>query len=313
MSTALSTAPAKPSGALAIMAARLNIEPEKMKATLKATVFKECKNDEELAALVVVSNEYRLNPLLREIFAFSGKGGGIVPLVSVDGWVKLVNNHPQMDGLEFDFHEANGQLTAVTCTIYRKDRTRPIKVTEYLSECRRNTEPWKMEHRMLRHKALKECARYAFGFSGIYDEDEAEEIRDVTPPGPAIPQRNPFASAPVVEAPPVGEPAPPQEPEAPPQAEEPADFTLDPYAGGTIAYFEDVRVVQSPATAARKWTRYDIRYTIAGGPERTTGSFSNTVGDLVSNFEGGEKICLWIETKGQNSNITKLALVEEGA
>ena len=29
---------------------------------------------------------------------------------------------------------------------------------------------------MLRHKALIQCARIAFGFSGIYDEDEAHRI-----------------------------------------------------------------------------------------------------------------------------------------
>ncbi|MCO2532685.1 phage recombination protein Bet, partial [Pseudomonas aeruginosa] len=37
--------------------------------------------------------------------------------------------------------------------------------------------------RMLRHKAMIQCARLAFGFAGIYDQDEAERIveRDVTP------------------------------------------------------------------------------------------------------------------------------------
>jgi len=29
---------------------------------------------------------------------------------------------------------------------------------------------------MLRHKALMQCARYAFGFSGIVDEDEVAEV-----------------------------------------------------------------------------------------------------------------------------------------
>jgi hypothetical protein len=42
-----------------------------------------------------------------------------------------------------------------------------------------------MEHRMLRHKATIQCARVAFGFSGITDEDEAVNTpgiaRDVTP------------------------------------------------------------------------------------------------------------------------------------
>lgn len=168
------------------MAARINVEPEKLHATLKATVFKGATN-EELLALVVVANEYGLNPLLKELYAFPAKGGGIVPVVSIDGWVSMVNNHPQMDGMEFNHHHSDsGKIEAVTCRIYRKDRSRPIEVKEYLSECKRNTEPWKMENRMLRHKALMQCARYAFGFSGITDEDEAAStpgMRNVTPGG----------------------------------------------------------------------------------------------------------------------------------
>ena len=31
---------------------------------------------------------------------------------------------------------------------------------------------------MLRHKALIQCARIAFGFAGIYDEDEGQRIRE---------------------------------------------------------------------------------------------------------------------------------------
>ena len=67
---------------------------------------------------------------------------------------------------------------------WHRSRWSHISVTEHLSECKRNTEPWKMEHRMLRHKALMQCARYAFGFSGVTDEDEAADtpgMRDVTP------------------------------------------------------------------------------------------------------------------------------------
>jgi phage recombination protein Bet len=173
--TALSTQAQPRASALAVMANRLNVDPSKLHGTLKATVFKGA-TDEELLALVVVANEYRLNPLTKEIYAFPAKGGGIVPVVSVDGWVSMVNDHPQMDGLEFEHHrEEDGKLVAVTCRIYRKDRSRPIEVTEYLSECRRNTEPWKMENRMLRHKTLMQCARYAFGFSGVTDEEEAAE------------------------------------------------------------------------------------------------------------------------------------------
>jgi phage recombination protein Bet len=168
------------------MASRFNVEPQKLHETLKNTVFKGA-SDSEMMTLVVVANEYGLNPLTKEIYAFPAKGGGIVPVVSIDGWIHLANSHPQMDGLDFEFaHDEGGKLVSCTCIIHRKDRSRPVKVTEYLAECRRGTEPWKMEHRMLRHKALIQCSRVAFGFSGIVDDEEAVSLRDVTPPPAAV-------------------------------------------------------------------------------------------------------------------------------
>lgn len=185
MSTAITENTPQKASALNLMASRFSVEPDKLLSTLKATVFKGATND-ELLALVVVANTYGLSPLLKEIYAFPAKGGGIVPVVSVDGWIRMCNDHPQMDGVVFtDNHSESGELLSVTCHIYRKDRTHPTVVTEYLSECKRNTEPWKMANRMLRHKALIQCARVAFGFSGIQDEDEAKDtisntMRDVT-------------------------------------------------------------------------------------------------------------------------------------
>ena len=174
--------------ALAQMATRLSISEGKLVSTLRSTVFAGCKTDEEFAALMVVANEYRLNPLTKEIYAFPAKGGGIVPMVSVDGWIRIMNEHPQFDGIEFeDIVDEKGNVTAIEATIYRKDRTRPIKTMEYLDECRRGTEPWKMmPSRMLRHKALIQCARLAFGFSGIHDPEEVAYATvdggDATPP-----------------------------------------------------------------------------------------------------------------------------------
>lgn len=184
--TAITTAPAAPKlSALNLMASKFNVEPDKLLGTLKATVFKGATN-EELMALVVVANTYGLNPLTKEIYAFPAKGGGIAPIVSIDGWIRMTNDHPQFDGMELDveFDEA-GKPFAATCRIYRKDRSHPTSITEYFSECGRNTDPWKQyPARMLRHKALIQAARVAFGFSGIYDEDEGKDVaglRDVTP------------------------------------------------------------------------------------------------------------------------------------
>jgi len=133
---------------------------------------------EQFTAFLMIANEHGLNPITREIYAFA-KGGKVVPIVSIDGWLKIINEHPQFDGMRFvDNIDDVGNLVSITCQIYRKDRKLPTEVTEYLDECRMPTEPWrKWEARMLRHKATIQGARYAFGFSGIVDPDEAERIR----------------------------------------------------------------------------------------------------------------------------------------
>jgi phage recombination protein Bet len=170
--------------ALAVMASKISVEPAKLLQTLKDTVFQKA-SDSELLALVVVSNEYGLNPFLKEIYAFPAKGGGIVPVVSIDGWIAMMNRQPTFDGIDFEFTDAaDGKPISCTAKISIKGRGNPVTVTEYYEECFRATEPWKqMPRRMLRHKALIQCVRVAFGFSGIYDDDEAQDIKQANARG----------------------------------------------------------------------------------------------------------------------------------
>src|SRR3990167_4717747 len=169
-------AAARPS-ALNIMASRLSVEPTKLYETLKSTVFQK-ETNEELLALVVVANEYGLNPFLKELYAFPAKGGGIVPIVSVDGWNKMLVRQPDFDGIKFTENvDAEGNLVSCTAIIFVKNRAHPCEITEYLDECKRNTEPWNtMPHRMLRNRTLCQASRVAFGFSGVKHEEEAEAI-----------------------------------------------------------------------------------------------------------------------------------------
>jgi phage recombination protein Bet len=164
---------------VAKMAGRFNVEPTKLMATLKATAFKSDKaiSDEQMMALLVVADQYDLNPFTKEIFAFpDSKGGGIVPVVSVDGWTRIINEHTQFDGVTFETTIGDDGAEC-TCTIFRKDRAHPTVITEYFAECKRGTAPWSSHpRRMLRHKALIQCARVAFGFAGVFDEDEAQRI-----------------------------------------------------------------------------------------------------------------------------------------
>jgi phage recombination protein Bet len=167
------------SGLSAKMAAKYGVDPGKLLETLKATAFKAEKpvSNEQLMALMIVADQYGLNPFTREIFAFEDKRAGIVPVVSVDGWSRILNDHPQFDGLKFEFDTGQDPPAWCECTIYRKDRTHPIVVREFFSEVKRDAGPWRSHpRRMLRHKTLIQCARIALGFSGIYDEDEAQRI-----------------------------------------------------------------------------------------------------------------------------------------
>ena len=213
------------------LANRLDCDPTKLVPMLKKTAFATCRNDEEFMAMCMVSNTYGLNPVLREVYAFPSKSGAVVPIVSIDGWLKILNRHPALDGIEFE--EGDDYCTAV---VYRKDREHPTKVTEWLSECRGTTEPWKRwPRRMLRHKALIQCARVAFGFAGIYDEDEGERIA-IAQAAEAAPKRVRRATAAELVATPGPAPALP-----------PATET----AGTDILSDEDGdrEPVQEPATA----------------------------------------------------------------
>jgi phage recombination protein Bet len=148
-------------------------DPAELIAVLKATAFKGQVSDAQMTALLVVANQYGLNPWTKEIYAFPDRNNGIVPVVGVDGWSRIINSHSQFDGMDFEQDEES-----CTCIIYRKDRSHPVRVTEYMAECRRDgVGPWKSHpRRMLRHKAMIQCARLAFGFVGIYEQDEAERI-----------------------------------------------------------------------------------------------------------------------------------------
>lgn len=174
---------------------KYHIEPARLLETLKATAFRQRKQDvqisnEQMAALLIVADQYKLNPFTKEIFAFEDKGA-IVPVVSVDGWARIINEHPAFNGMEFNYSDQIVTMTAgkpcpewCEVVIYRKDRERPTIVREYLDEVYQAPRgqnayagPWQSHtKRFLRHKTLIQGARIAFGFAGIYDEDEANRI-----------------------------------------------------------------------------------------------------------------------------------------
>ena len=186
----------KETGLVEIMAKEQHLNAATYAETVRSVACPPNISKEQFTAFLMVCHEHQLNPITREIYGFESRGK-VQPIVSIDGWLKIINSHQDFDGMEFeDVLDGDGKLAAITCRIYRKNRKHPTEVTEYMAECKRNTEVWKnWPARMLRHKATIQAARYAFGFVGIYDQDEVEraspidmgdaEVIDVEPEKPA--------------------------------------------------------------------------------------------------------------------------------
>jgi len=181
-------APAKPR-LIELFAQRYSVDPKLVLDILRNTAFavkrgEPAVTDAEIAALMIVSNEYHLNPFTREIYAFRNKAGGISPIVGIDGWVRLVERQSTYVGEEMrsGFDETIGPDGVVLgfyyeCIIHRSDRKFPISRRQYYKENYRKTDPWdQMPTRMLQHRAYIQSARAAFGFGGIFDADEGEVI-----------------------------------------------------------------------------------------------------------------------------------------
>jgi len=172
-------------------------------------------------------------------------------VLGVDGWINLIHRQERLDGIEFEFQDDdNGRPVSCTCRIYRKDMARPIEATEYMEECARNTAPWQSHpRRMLRHKALIQAARIAFGLgAGIVDPDEAEGIPAAGEPEPVVvdekreqilekidakrpKKRKPKKAAEPEPEPQQAGPEPQPEPETDGQQDQPTETVIEPDSG----------------------------------------------------------------------------------
>ena len=152
-------------GLTARMAMKFGIEPTTFLTTLKQTAFRQRgKNgqpavevsNEQMAMLLHIAEKYDLDPFMKQLYAFPSEGG-ITPIVPIDGWLAMINRHPQLESMEIEIPEPGTEADDywTTCIIKRKDRAKPTKITEWLKECYRKTDPWdEMPKRMLRWKAI---------------------------------------------------------------------------------------------------------------------------------------------------------------
>ena len=188
----ISAAKAQTQGLIARLAGKFGVEPNRLLKCLTTQVFKQADgrqpSNEELMVLLLVCENFGLNPFNREIYAFRGKSGDIVPVVSLDGWAKIVRSQKDFNGVSFRFSETTVKVAGcsqelpefVECAMRLKGVDDPIVIQEFMIECFNEKSPvWrKWPRRMLRTRAFIQCARLAFSLTGLYDEGEdfAEDV-----------------------------------------------------------------------------------------------------------------------------------------
>lgn len=200
----ITTAKAQTQGLIARLAGKFGVEPNRLLKCLTTQVFKQADgrqpSNEELMVLLLVCENFGLNPFNREIYAFRGKSGDIVPVVSLDGWAKIVRSQKDFNGVTFAFSSNMVKVSGcaqelpefVECAMRLKGVDEPIVIQEFMVECFNEKSPvWrKWPRRMLRTRAFIQCARLAFSLTGLYDEGEdfAEDISGMLAAGQMQPQ-----------------------------------------------------------------------------------------------------------------------------
>jgi hypothetical protein len=142
-------------------AAGLGIDKGELKAWVDLQMDVPAK---AILVLLRTMQSLHLDPLCEEIGFTQFEDGQWQVLITIEGCSKLLNQHPQFNGLVFNQADTliDGVPEWIECSIYRKDREVPTTVREYLTEVRGENSIWqKMPRRMLRHRALQQCVRLA--------------------------------------------------------------------------------------------------------------------------------------------------------
>jgi hypothetical protein len=146
---------------LANAANTLGIEEAELKAWVDLQIEVPAK---AILTLLRMVQSLHLDPLCEEMGFTQYEDGQWQVFITIEGCSKLLNQHPQFNGLVFAQADTliDGVPEWIECAIYRKDRLVPTTVREYLGEVSSENAIWqKMPRRMLRHRALQQCVRLA--------------------------------------------------------------------------------------------------------------------------------------------------------
>ena len=118
--------------------------------------------------LLHVAHRYGLDPLIEEVTLMDDEEQFLRPYITLDGWMRILNAQTHYCGIQFreSTECIEGVPSYMECSIYRDDRVLPITIKEYYEEIKTEHVAWDyLPRRMMRHRALQQCVRLAFGIS----------------------------------------------------------------------------------------------------------------------------------------------------
>lgn len=175
---------------IAALASELGLAEDALLTKVREVSFKRIPNasNDEIYMFCALAHKHKINPLT-ELYAQIDDNGMIIPTLKIDGWYRVVNDHPDFDGVEFNYSPGMTTYAGlqhphhIWCesVFKRKNLSHPIVVREFFSDnylqesIYQNS--WQTHpNRRLRHAAYIQGARMAFGLHGVYSSDEAIRI-----------------------------------------------------------------------------------------------------------------------------------------
>jgi hypothetical protein len=138
----------------------------------------------ELALVMSVMRQYRLNPMLKQVHAWRDWQGKMAIMVGYDGWVQYAREQPTYVGVSYEFGplvdspDGKGRKCWewICATVHDKARHDikmvPIYLEEwYVKQRKEKPEPWQLQTKHRLHlKAFTNAIREAYGLGGVVDE-----------------------------------------------------------------------------------------------------------------------------------------------
>lgn len=135
--------------------------------------------DQEMGVGIGLIARYELDPIAREVYVTRGKGG-IFAIVSIDGWLKVLDRTDHYDGFTVEIHhDDHGQIDWVETAIHSTKRKHPAIYRAYAAEYARvaGMVAKDMPSHMLRIFSLRHAARlFAPLSASVTTEEEVRYI-----------------------------------------------------------------------------------------------------------------------------------------